>query len=1387
MSSGGSTLTVSSTVILDQTPPVLGEDGIDALSSEIKESMVANLKFNEGSGTAAFDSAKTNDGTISGASWNDSGVFGQALSFDGNDDVHIENNLDINLGIHEDRSVSVWFKVVDKDLIDKQVIYEEGGGSRGLNIYIDSGVLYVGGWNAVGGESNWRGTWLSTSDIENNKWHHVVLTLNGFEDVYPETFRAYLDGQLYDSGDGSQLWAHSGNIVIGNSGDTKFHDGNDSGGKYFTGSIDELAIFNSSLLAEEVQTLYSSIAVDKGDGNEHTTFSGKVSDNYLADTEIQVILVELEETGEGIIEDIDEEIIEEDDGLTKSVIQTVSPGEDGTWELPLALTSAGVYDLEIQAVDGAGNKSVAIAQTLTFQGLGEICGDHIDNNGNDRIDEGCSCGDETNIDPDEDGINFYNDNCPCEFNPTQKDTDGDGYGDACDNCVSLSNSAQVDYSGPGGVSDGIGDACQVSPEQFDCDTIPYITLNITRADNVGGGDSEERVYIGNTGNYVTSSGILYLRDFEDEVGLDMYYDETVNQDVNGMAIRRGPGWISLVLYGHNGRGKGREIMDVDFTLRNADITYFKNVNLENQGDLKHTDNAGQDEVYFYTGGITENIGQGVNLAAGKSKREIFFTSEDLNNKVQSRLRVTTHHDEFYIKYKCFDTGDDPPDPPDIDSDGILDKNDNCVNTPNYNQADNDGDGKGDVCDDCPNVKEGRFNFTSHKRHFRSRVTDIFSQVEIPVQTSYQNKYLDVTCYDSLDKIPGSTSGDFEAKSSIYRFETDMELEKEDEKVKISFAYDPLEVNTSTDSIYRKVGNTWEKRTTTFDEENNIAYVYTDEFSYWALAYYPDGIEPELDTDGDGILDVNDNCVYTINADQLNSDSDSFGDACEDCPEDGNKTEEGFCGCGVVDIDSDDDGEADSCGIFVCEEEGDSCTQTNDCPGTFNASCACIDVFGDNCPVIIDDCTPGDSCIQTNNCSGIFSASCICLDVAGDNCPCVGDDCPCIGPNCGNGDDPCVGPDCGSDPCTGPNCGNSGDDGKKIIGSIQETTKKIVENIKKIFTPISEVVSVVFAPAVAALQKIIDNPVVESINKRIAVPVVVAASALNVATAGFGMGQVVAFLRNTFGQVFLAFRRRKRKKWGVVYNSFTKEPIGLALIRVVSIDGDKVISSQVTDRHGRYFLTADPGKYKLEVSKDGFEGFSEHLQTQEEDVKFINLYHGQQFAIEEESSDIKYNIPLDPGVSDKPITQILRDKARQSVRNTLSLVGLGAGVVSFVITPTLLIGGVVVLQVFFYGLFYRIGHEKAESSCGVIKSKDNKPIDNVIIRIFDSEYNRVVDTTNTDSKGRYAILVGPSKYYVTYTKSGFKEHKTPVLDYSSKNTKGEGGIIVASVELEHLTT
>ena len=198
-----------------------------------------------------------------------------ALSFDGsNEYVQISNSNDINTGSnnHIQKTIEAWFNIVDKDLTSrKQTIYEQGGTTRGLNIYIYGGSLYVGGWNEPSNESNWNpGTFLSTSSIENNTWYHVALTLSGGSSVTSNSFKGYLNGVEFGSGDGSKLWNHGGDVSIARNRDTKFHDGDYNSEKYFYGKIDEVRLWNTT--RTQAQILAKKDTVLNGDESGLTSY-----------------------------------------------------------------------------------------------------------------------------------------------------------------------------------------------------------------------------------------------------------------------------------------------------------------------------------------------------------------------------------------------------------------------------------------------------------------------------------------------------------------------------------------------------------------------------------------------------------------------------------------------------------------------------------------------------------------------------------------------------------------------------------------------------------------------------------------------------------------------------------------------------------------------------------------------------------------------------------------------------------------------------------------------------------------------------------------------------------------------------------------------------------
>ncbi|MCB0032423.1 MAG: LamG domain-containing protein, partial [Anaerolineales bacterium] len=145
-------------------------------------------------------------------------------------------------------TIMVWFKAGNPDNSTEQVLYEEGGGSNGFNLYLENGRLYAGAWSDTNG---WGESYLNTRRLEPNHWYHAALVLS----VSQNQFQLYLDGELADSTAGQAVAFHSGDIGIGAivnesrfSGTNKiFTDGN-----WFSGQLDDLQIWNMALTPADI-------------------------------------------------------------------------------------------------------------------------------------------------------------------------------------------------------------------------------------------------------------------------------------------------------------------------------------------------------------------------------------------------------------------------------------------------------------------------------------------------------------------------------------------------------------------------------------------------------------------------------------------------------------------------------------------------------------------------------------------------------------------------------------------------------------------------------------------------------------------------------------------------------------------------------------------------------------------------------------------------------------------------------------------------------------------------------------------------------------------------------------------------------------------------------
>ncbi len=158
-------------------------------------------------------------------------------------------------------------------------------------------------------------------------------------------------------------------------------------------------------------------------------------------------------------------------------------------------------------------------------------------------------------------------------------------------------------------------------------------------------------------------------------------------------------------------------------------------------------------------------------------------------------------------------------PTDTDGDGVEDSLDNCPNDTNADQADNDNDGVGNVCDSTPDG-DWTSNFQAGDR---VQTTDV-----VNVRETAGGLLLGTQIAGELGTVlnvtPVQASG---------------------------FTYIAVDFDTGTDG--------W------------VADAFVTDYS---------APPTPTDTDGDGVADSVDNCVNTANTDQADNDNDGQGDACD---------------------------------------------------------------------------------------------------------------------------------------------------------------------------------------------------------------------------------------------------------------------------------------------------------------------------------------------------------------------------------------------------------------------------------------------------------------------------------------------------------------------------
>ncbi len=531
--------------------------------------------------------------------------------------------------------------------------------------------------------------------------------------------------------------------------------------------------------------------------------------------------------------------------------------------------------------------------------VGNACDNCISTPNPDQLNhDGDSSGDACDSDDDNDGILDGADNCPFVSNTSQTDSDGDGLGNACDNCINTYNPAQADFD-----RDGTGDLCDL--------------------DDDNDGIKDDGNNSGTIGDYKCTGGATVNCDDNCQYNYNPTQNDADSDGIGDLCDNcKDDANVNQADSDSDGAG---DACDNCQGLQNASQADSDN---DGVGDL--CDNC----VFAANAAQEDNDGDGSGDACDP---------DDDNDGILDDGNVSG----VVGDYKCH-------------GGYIANCDDNCVFTPNANQADVDDDSMGNVCDpdaDNDGVKDDGDNNGIRHDHpctggVKVNCDDNCWLIVNANQEDGDSDGVGNVC-DNCSSTPNSNQADNDADA------TGNLCDPDDDNDGI------LDDGDSSGTIGdgRCVGGS------VANCDDNC------QFSANAL---------QEDSDYDGRGDVCDNCPSVPNADQADNDNDTLGNACDNCPNASNLDQS----------DSDLDGTGDACDgdsdndLILDDGDSSGTAGDNKCTGGATSNCddncrlvsnpSQIDSDGDRAGDVCDNCQGLQNPDQANNDGDSFGNAC-------DNC------------------------------------------------------------------------------------------------------------------------------------------------------------------------------------------------------------------------------------------------------------------------------------------------------------------------------------------------------------------------------------------------------------------
>ncbi|GEM_PF-6344254 len=203
---------------------------------KVNSSTVLLMHFSENATIARDYSATGNNGSVvNGTTFNMSGKFGSALTFDSIDDfVNISDGTSSSFDIASGITLEAWVRPINSTQT-QMIISKDSSSAGGYLLALSGNRIYFGFYNATTLYEN-----VGSLAIQNNTFTHVAATYNGTHS------RTYVNGTLdvTNTTTGQGMNINNDEVQIGARAKSPRN--------FFNGTIDEAAIYNVTLSAADI-------------------------------------------------------------------------------------------------------------------------------------------------------------------------------------------------------------------------------------------------------------------------------------------------------------------------------------------------------------------------------------------------------------------------------------------------------------------------------------------------------------------------------------------------------------------------------------------------------------------------------------------------------------------------------------------------------------------------------------------------------------------------------------------------------------------------------------------------------------------------------------------------------------------------------------------------------------------------------------------------------------------------------------------------------------------------------------------------------------------------------------------------------------------------------